>query len=484
MGGGITGATLALLLAREGADVLLIEMNRVGHGVTGLTTAKVSSQHGLIYDRLRSSVGDEHARTYGEANERALSWIAETVELERIDCDFRRRPAFAYAASPGEIGDVEAEAEAAIALGLPASFTEEVPLPYATHGAVRFTDQAEFDSYRYTESLARAAEAAGARVVEDTRVTSARDGSPCRVEAGEARIAAERVVVATHFPFTDRSLAFARAFPMRSYCVATPAPGEPLEGMFISAGDPVRSVRFAPHAGGDLLIVGGEGHKAGTDTGTEQRYAHLVEFARGSFGAGEPTHRWSSQDPVTADHIPLVGPVDLRTKRIFMATGYGKWGMTNGTAAALILADRLAGRDNPWASTFESNRVRLRASLTELVKENSQVGFHFFADRLRHRPDREIGDLAKEEGGIVKLDGEAVGGYRDATGNLHAVSLTCTHLGCRVLWNGAERSWDCPCHGSRFSHDGRVLEGPAVRDLERRHAPDDHPVTEGGAEAG
>jgi glycine/D-amino acid oxidase-like deaminating enzyme/nitrite reductase/ring-hydroxylating ferredoxin subunit len=447
-------------------------MNRVGHGVTGLTTAKVSSQHGLIYDRLRSSVGEDHARVYGEANEEALRWIVDTVERERIECDLRRRPAFAYAAAADERDDVEMEAEAAATLGLPATFTDDVPLPYPTHGAVRFADQAEFDSYRYTEALAQAAEAAGARIVEGTRATGLNDGSPCRVEAGDATVVADQAVLATHFPFADRSLAFARAFPMRSYCVATRAPSEPIDGMFISAGSsaPTRSVRFAPHDGGELLIVGGEGHKAGTDPHTEQRYERLAEFAREHFHAGEISHRWSSQDPLTADHIPFVGPTDPRTKRLFMATGYGKWGMTNGTVAALILADRLAGRDNDWASTFESNRVRLRASLPELIKENSQVGFHFFADRVRHRPARELGDLANGEGGVVRHDGQTVGGFRDDHGELHAVSLTCTHLGCRVLWNEAERSWDCPCHGSRFAYDGTLLEGPAVRDLDRKNA--------------
>lgn len=469
VGAGITGATLALILAEDGADVLLLDMNRVGHGVTGLTTAKVTSQHGLIYDRIRSAQGAERARRYGEANEAGLAWIAAAVERLGIDCDFRRRPAYAYAAETGARAKVEREAEAAAEAGLPATFTEDVGLPYETAGAVRFADQAEFDPYRYTAALVEAAVRSGARVAELTRVTGVGDGSPCRVATDRGDVLADRVAICSHFPFTDRSLAFARAFPMRSYCVAMPTPAPPLEGMYISADEPTRSVRWAPWDDAELLIVGGEGHKAGTDERTEQRYARLSEFASERFGATDPLFRWSAQDPVTADHVPFVGAVDPRTSRIMMATGYGKWGMTNGTAAALILGEALRGREHEWAPTFASNRLRLRAALAELVKENAQVGFRFFADRIRQRADRPLESLARDEGGVVEHDGETVGGYRDEDGALHAVSLTCTHLGCRVAWNEAERSWDCPCHGSRFAHDGTLLEGPAVRDLERKH---------------
>lgn len=468
LGGGITGATLAALLAEAGVDVVLLDMNRFGHGVTGLTTAKVSSQHGLIYDRLSSTQGDEHARTYGEANEAALAWIAQRIAAHDIECDFRRRPAYTYVTSASKRSDVEREAETATRLGLPAHFVEALPLPYPVEAAVRFDDQAEFDSYRYTAALAAQAGVAGARLAEHTRAVQVHDGAPCRVETDHGALLAEQVAICTHFPFADRSLSFARAFPMRSYCVAGFPQNPPPDGMFISAEGATRSIRSTPSAGREMLIVGGEGHKVGTDSRTGARYERLTAFAREHFGVEEIEYRWSSQDPHTADHIPFVGPVTPVTKRVWMATGYGKWGMTNGTVAAMILAERLQGHDHPWTSTFESNRLRLRASVAELAKENAQVGFHFLADRVRLSGRRALEDLAKGEGGLVKHAGETVGGYRDEEGGLHAVSPTCTHLFCRLNWNEAERSWDCPCHGSRFDVDGTVLEGPAVRDLERK----------------
>jgi Rieske Fe-S protein len=316
--------------------------------------------------------------------------------------------------------------------------------------------------------LARDLAAAGATITERTRATGLNEGRPHRVETDRGTVTAEHVIVASHFPFVDRALVFARAAPERSYSIAARIRGEVPDGMFISAEGPTRSLRGAPDAGGELLLVGGEGHKAGQGGDIRARYRRLEDFAREHFEVESVEYRWSTQDPVPADGVPYVGPLTPVSKRSYMATGFAKWGMTNGTAAAMVLADAILGRDNPWAATFDSNRLRARAAAPKLVKENVNVGWHFVADRVKRRGSRPLEELAPGEGDIVDHDGETVAGYRYDDGRLMAVSPTCTHLGCRVAWNEVERSWDCPCHGSRFAPDGTVIEGPAVTDLERK----------------
>jgi glycine/D-amino acid oxidase-like deaminating enzyme/nitrite reductase/ring-hydroxylating ferredoxin subunit len=460
LGGGIVGVTTALLLHEAGARVVLVEADRVGQGVTGYTTAKVSSQHGMIYSRLRSKHGLEAARSYGAANQSALEWIAARVAADGIECDFRRRASYAYVSTSGKRSAVEDEARAATAAGLPATLVERTPLPYPVAAAVRFDDQAEFDAYRYVLALARQLPA----VYEDTRAVHA--GDVVRTPGG--RITAEHIVVATHYPFPDRSLAFARVHPQRSYAITCRIAGEPPEGMFISGDSPTRSVRAVPVAGEELLLVGGEGHRTGTGGDTSERYQALEDFAREHWDVRSVEHRWSAQDNTSIDDLPLVGPLTPFSSRVLMATGFAKWGMTGGTAAALLLADRVLGRSNPYAALFDPSRLNARAAAGKFVRENAVAGVRFVSDRVTKRGSRDISELAPDEGDIVRLQGEKVAGYRDAGGALHAVSPVCTHLGCQVNWNRAERSWDCPCHGSRFGVDGSVLQGPAVHPLERK----------------
>ncbi len=471
IGGGIVGLTTALLLAEAGASVALLEAGRLAGGTSGFTTAKISSQHGLIYDSLRSKHGGETARRYGEANEAALAWIAARVARDGIDCDFRRQPSYVYVTSPADRRKVEREADAAIAAGLPAQLVQETPLPFGVEAAVRFDQQAELHPRRYLFALAEQVDAIeGARIFERSHAVQVGelDGRQVVLSPG-GRVLAERVVVATHYPFLDRSLAFARLHAVRSYAIACRIAGAPPAGMHISGDSPTRSLRAIPMPDGEeLLLVGGESHKTGTASDTELRYERLEAFAREHWDVRSVEHRWSAQDPVTPDQLPYVGRLTPRSDRLLMATGFAKWGMTGGTAAALLLADLCLGREAMWADLFDPNRLTVRQSAPTLAKENAQVAVRFLGDRFRHPDRRPVEDLKPGEGAIVEHDGEQVAAARDEDGTLHAVSPRCSHLGCLVTWNDAERSWDCPCHGSRFAPDGTVLEGPAVHRLERK----------------
>jgi glycine/D-amino acid oxidase-like deaminating enzyme/nitrite reductase/ring-hydroxylating ferredoxin subunit len=468
LGGGIVGITTALLLQETGLDVVLLEADRLAHGVSGHTTAKVTSQHGLVYARLRARFGAEGARTYAEANQAALEWIADRVASDAIECDFRRRPAYAYVTSERSRGKLEDEARAADEAGLPAWLAETVPLPFDLEAAVRFDNQAEFHAGRYLGALADRLAAAGARVFEHTRAVEVINDGDRVVKTPGGDVTAGHVVVATHYPFLDRSLAFARVSPQRSYAILCRIAGALPEGMFISGDSPSRSVRAVPLEGEELLLVGGEGHKPGTGGDTRVRYRRLEAFAREHWDVRSVDYRWSAQDNTTLDGVPYVGPLTPWDGRVLMATGFAKWGMTGGTAAAIILADRVQDKENAWAGLFDPSRLTLRASARRFLTENAQVGLRFVGDRLMKPGLRSLEELRPGEGDIVRHDGEKVAAFRDDDGTVTAVAPVCTHLGCQVNFNAAERSWDCPCHGSRFAVDGSVLHGPAVHRLERK----------------
>jgi glycine/D-amino acid oxidase-like deaminating enzyme/nitrite reductase/ring-hydroxylating ferredoxin subunit len=467
LGGGITGLSTALALAEEGAKVIVLEGRRIGGGATGFTTAKLSSLHGLTYDRLLDRHGDELARMYGEANEAGIAAIAETAERLGIDCELGRKPNYTYAESPGDVDKVEAEVEAARRLGLPASLADGVDLPYPVAAAIRFEDQAQFHPVRYLAGLADALEAAGVRVFERTFAVSVSEGSPCRVDTDRARtVSADQVVVATHIPFLDRGLFFARTHPERSYVVAAEVDAaDAPSGMYLSTESPAHSIRA--HRLGDgrsFLLVGGESHKTGQSDAVE-RFERLAGWAREHFGVAGFQYHWATQDNMPADGVPYIGRLHPLTSRVFVATGFKKWGLALGAAAARLITDLIQDRGNPWTELFDPSRLRLRAALPSFLKENANVGMHFFSDRLLLRGSAD--GLAPGEGRVVSAGHAQRAVYRDDQGEVHALSARCTHLGCIVAWNAAERTWDCRCHGSRFAAGGDVIQGPAVHPLPR-----------------
>jgi glycine/D-amino acid oxidase-like deaminating enzyme/nitrite reductase/ring-hydroxylating ferredoxin subunit len=463
LGGGIAGLTAALLLKRDGARVAVIEAARVGSGVTGCTTAKVSALQQTIYRALRRRHGKDGARVYAQASAASVEMVASIAEEEGIDCDLERRPAFTYAARDRDRSTVESEFEAAQEAGLPVALDGDVDLPFETYGAVRLDDQLQLHPVRYCQGLARAVDGDGSVVLEETRALSVDEGDPCRITTDRGQVSASQVVVATHYPLLDRSLFFARLEADRSYCIAARVRGVPPQGMSISAAGTTRSVRSY----GDLLIVGGEGHITGARKAKPERFEKLETFARSHWDVVEVTHRWSAQDPSSWDLMPVIGRYHPASSRLFVASGFHKWGLTSGTFAARIVTDLIAGRDSPWAERFNPSRVGGRG-LPKLVEMNTRVATDLIGDRLLPARTGSASDVPRGEARVVRDGLGKTGVYRDDAGHVHAVSLRCTHLGCLLRWNGAERSWDCPCHGSRFDVDGVVLEGPAVQPLKRK----------------
>jgi glycine/D-amino acid oxidase-like deaminating enzyme/nitrite reductase/ring-hydroxylating ferredoxin subunit len=466
LGGGITGLTAAVLLKRLGKTVAVIESRRIAEGITGHTTAKVSSQHELIYDQLIQKHGENMARIYAEANEAAIDRIEAFVNEKGLDCDFRRLPAFVYTESEEYLGQLEAEVEAAQRVGLPASFVEEAPLPFPVVGAMRFDNQAQFHIRKYLLPLAEEVPGEGSHLFENTRALDVKEDLQCRVQTNKGRVIAKDVIVATHIPFTFKGAYWGKSYPQREYGIAARIGStEVSEGMSINAESPTRSVRTASRDGEEnTLIVVGETHKTGEEPDTEQRYRNLEEWARERFGVEDFINRWSAQDYYSFDGLPYIG-VDSGSQHIYIATAFAAWGMTNGTAAAMLLSDLIAGKENKWAEVYDSTRIASLATAST-AKEGIAQAAHLVKDRFKGAGG--VADVAPGEGKIVGRAGDQTAVYRNPQGEVHAVSARCTHLGCIVAWNPAETSWDCPCHGSRFSVDGDVLQGPAVRDLEKK----------------
>lgn len=466
IGAGIVGLTSALLLARAGREVSLIEMDRIGHGVTGNTTGKVSAGQSSIYEQLESKHGRETARLYGDANRAGLETIVRLVEEGGIDCDFERKPNYVYSESAASASTIEKEIAASDRAGVMAEPATIPEFPFPIAAALCQPDQAQFHAQKYLLGLARLLLDAGGVIFEATRAIGLKEGNPCSVATDRgATVTATDVVVATHYPFIDRAVLFPRVHPKRSYAIAGEIPGPVPEGMYISVDAPTRSLRGIRDGDRTLLMVGGEGHDTGDDEHTEARYANLEAWAVERFGM-KVGYRWSAQDGSSTDLIPFVGPY-LRGRHVYVATAFGKWGLTNGTTGAGVISDAILGRPNAYAGLYDPSRLTVGPSAKSFLSENAKVARHLVSDRVLHPQRGSFDDLGPGQAAVHDRSLMPTAAYRDEEGILHKVSAVCTHLGCTVTWNSAERSWDCPCHGSRFDPDGRVLQGPAVKDLRR-----------------
>lgn len=468
IGGGLVGLTTALLAARDGADVVVVEAAGVGSRTSGHTTGKVTSQHTVIYDELIRRHGRDKARQYADANQAGVERVAALAGELGIDCELVRTPAYVYSNDESHRDLLTREATAAADLGLPARLADsgEIGLPAVI--GVAFDHQVQFHAGRYLAGLAAELTRLGVRIFEHSRVTDV-DESEDRAKvttAAGAVVRAGHVVMATQLPLGATGGYFARATASRSYGIAVrldrPAP----TGMAITVESPTLSTRPWPEAGPNGLIVVGGDHEVAKVDDTETRYQILTDWVSATWNVGIDAieYRWSAQDYSTPDRVPYVGR-SPGSRAILVATGMHKWGLSNGTAAAILLSDVIAGRDNPWADVFDARRIGGARAVADIVKENLKVGKDFATGHLGRIVKGGTDHLEVGQGGLLDVNGRTIGAYRDLEGRLHAVKPVCTHMGCALDWNTADRSWDCPCHGSRFDPDGAVIEGPAVKPL-------------------
>ncbi|MEU0300811.1 FAD-dependent oxidoreductase [Streptomyces sp. NPDC006175] len=471
IGAGMAGLSVAWELARAGRNVVVLEADRVAAGVTGYTTAKLTAAHSLVYEHLRRTRGRQGARHYALSQQGAVERVAAVAAELGVDCDFERSSALTFTTDPRQRAAFRAEADAAAEAGLDAGLVTETDLPFPVAAAVRVTHQAQFHPRKYLLALADDIAARGGAIHERTRVTGLTEGSPCRLttERG-ATITANDVVVATHYPVFDRALHFARLSPRRELVVAAPLPASDApEHMYITDDMGKRSVRSAPLDGERrLLIVTGETFTPGTDDSGE-RFLRLDAWMHEHFPVGDTAYRWAAQDNDVSDGVPLVGHFHPGARHVYVATGFGGWGMSGGAMAGQLLASTITGTEPEWAGLYDPRRLwsTLREG-TALLKQQADVARHFVGDRLKTTHVDSVAEIAPGSGAVVRVEGRRCAVYRDEGGVAHAVSARCTHLGCLVAFNEAETAWECPCHGSRFGIDGEVLHGPALRPLPPR----------------
>jgi glycine/D-amino acid oxidase-like deaminating enzyme/nitrite reductase/ring-hydroxylating ferredoxin subunit len=465
VGGGITGITAAYLLKRRGLSVALLEARHLLDGVTGGTTAHLTQVVDGRYYKLEQRFGAAGARLVADSTRDAIEQIAAIVSGENLSCSFERLPGFLFAERSEEVEELELERAAALRAGLPAEQAAP-PLPFPVKDAIRFLSQAQIHPRAYLLPLAQGIPGAGCHIFEGTRVLTVDEGDPCRLHTSlGATISADHVILATHAPL-NRVLLQTKLAHYRSYVVAGPVQHSPY-GLFWDMADPYHYIR-SQRVGDDYhLIVGGEDHKTGQEPETLAKFDKLAAYAS-RFGVTEITHRWSAQVIEPVDGLPFIG-LNANSERVFVATGFSGDGMIFGTLSAMILTDSCLELPNRYAELYQATRVKPLASLASYIGENIDFPLHLLSDNLRPPDAMSIDEIAKGEGKIVRIRGERLAVYRDEAGGLHAVSPVCTHLGCHVAFNASEKSWDCPCHGSRFDIDGAVLNAPAVRGLTRRN---------------
>jgi len=462
IGAGLTGLTTALLLARAGRRVTLLEARSIGAVTTGNSTAKISLLQGTRLSDILAHHSEKVADSYLQANREGQAWLKRYCGEH--DIDVQTRDAYSYASSEAGLPAIEKEYVAARSLGLAVELLDELDVPFPCIGAVRLSDQAQFDPMDALRCVAADFAHRGGHLHEGVRVLGVSAGKPCRVHTTAGTMSADNVILATGTPFLDRGLYFAKLKAERSYALAFSVPGlEPID-MYLSVDKPRRSVRSAPTPGGEVLLVGGNGHIVGRGGVHHERVDDLIAWTEHHFAGAEATHSWSAQDYATHDHIPFVGKFPRGLGHLYLATGYGKWGMTNAVAAALRISAEILGGQLPWQEPMR-RRITSPVVAAHAALTNGQIGIELAKGWIgAELPGLDDESPSEGEGvvGRFQLKPTAVS---TVDGSACRLSAICTHLGGIVRWNDAEKSWDCPLHGSRFDSEGKVLEGPATRPL-------------------
>lgn len=507
IGGGITGISTAYYLTKENLKVTVLDMGKIGFQTTGNSTAKITSQHGLFYKYLKDSKGENFARLYYDANEDAIKNIKKIVEKENIECDLECQSAYVLAANREEVQKVKDEVEVVRGFGGHAEYLEREDIdknllilnPLA---AIRFKNQAQFNSYKYTIELAKICKNLGANIYENTKVVDVRDEKDyyyLETEDGY-KIKAKYLVVTTKYPIINiPGFYFMKMYQSTSYGISIPVKEKLFDGMYITSTNPKVSLRMAKVdnniikdvVDGDIenyakqdkenrkqvkekqnskidneyvLIVVGADHKTGEKTDLSNSYKKLENIAKQIYPEGKVEDYWNTEDCITLDKIPYIGKYSSMWENAYVATGFNKWGITTSNIAANIITDMIIGRKNRYEDIFISTRV-------EPVKNRQEVGnmlketVSSLVLKKFELPESEQASLKNEEGKIIEIEGEKVGAYKDKEGRIYTIVPKCAHLGCELSWNNLDKTWDCPCHGSRYDYTGKMLYGPTVKDL-------------------
>jgi glycine/D-amino acid oxidase-like deaminating enzyme/nitrite reductase/ring-hydroxylating ferredoxin subunit len=466
VGGGITGITTALLLQEAGKQCLVIEAAEMGFGTTGGTTAHLNTLLDTPYYVIAQNFGEESARYVASATAEALNLIRSNVTRFNIDCGFQEADGYVYAQDEEQEKELEKIRQSSAEAGLDISYTTDIPVAIPFKKAVRVGGQAKFSPLEYIQGLAKVFEAAGGVILQRCRVTDVKKETTLKIQTPTGVFSAVDLIYATHIP-PGVNLLHLRCSPYRSYAMAvTLEDGVYPDDLIYDMYDPYHYYRTQTIDGQQYLIVGGEDHKTGMEENTDKCFLTLESHIRQHFRVKEIAYRWSSQYFEPTDGLPYIGYLPGHEDHIYVASGYSGNGMTYGTVSALVLKRLLLKEKNELTKLFDPNRIKPVAGFTNFVTHNTDVIKEYFGKLFSADEISQLAELAPGEGRLVSYHDRKVALYKNEQGKLYALNPSCTHLKCDVKWNQAEKSWDCPCHGTRYSYDGTVVTGPADVDLE------------------
>ena len=413
------------------------------------------------------SLGKEKAKQYLEANEEAIKNIEEIVNKENIECEFQKKDAFVFTQQEEEIQKIKKEVEVVQNLGFPAEFVNKTELSIKILGAIKFPNQAQFNPCKYAQGLVNAMP--NVHIYENTKVVDLKTSTNGYevITENDNKINAKYVVIATHYPIINvPGYYFLKMYQSLSYIVAVETNKQELEGMYINSEVPTISLRSTKQENGKtLLLVAGMDHKTGEKADLSQKYEELIKIAKQIDPNCEVKYKWCTEDCISLDKIPYIGEFSSLMPNVYVGTGYKKWGMTSSNVASNIIVDKILGKENAYQEVFASTRLKPIKNYKEMRNMIKEVVNSLVVEKLKI-PQKTIENIKKEDAQIIEVDGKKVGIYKDKDGNLYAVKPVCSHLGCELSWNNLEKTWDCPCHGSRFKYDGKSIYDPSIKDLD------------------
>lgn len=468
VGGGITGISTAYELAKSGLKVVVLEKNLLSQKASGNTTAKITSSHGLFYSYLTKSFSIDFARKYLHANQNAIDRIEKIISTENIDCDFERKDSYIFTSEQQDINKIEDEVSTVNLLGFPAEFVSTPPMPLKSVGAIKFSNQAQFHPRKYISGLCSYILNHSGKIFENSKVVNIkRTQGNYIVSTSKASVSSKYLVLATRYPIVKiPGFYFLKMYQQASYLIGIETKSPNLDGMFLSASSPAISLRTIKDINKQLVLIGGSEHKVGIKNDFSNAYTELEKFAKQLYPDAKVLYRFGTQDCVSLDKIPYIGPLSTLMPQAYVATGFKKWGMTSSSVASEIIRDNILGHKNKYEDIFSSTRfspLKNRHEFGNMLKETT---FSLALNRL-NLPKATAKDVSCGEGKIVRVGAKKVGVYKDMNGKTFCVKPYCTHLGCELSWNSLEKTWDCPCHGSRFSYTGEAIYDPAVKNLNK-----------------
>lgn len=476
IGGGIAGAVTAYLLSKNGVNVTVLERNKICMGVTSNSTAKLTSQHGLFYKYLKDTNGLEYAKRYLKSNEDGIRLAEKIINVENIECEYEKKDAYVFATNESELEKIKNEVKVLKEINFDAEFVEKINIPVEKClGAIKFKNQAQFNPRKYVASLFEKVKNMGGKIYENSKVIDIKqedNNYRITVENNNCIVKAKKVVLCTHYPIKNfPGMYFTKMYQDKSYVIAVDTKQDEkdmIDGMYIQSCDPIISFRTANYQNKKLLIIAGSGHRTGEPNGKiEDYFKNLENYIKKYYPKSEIMFKWSTEDCVTLDKVPYIGEFSNLMPNLYVATGFKKWGMSTSHVAGLLISDMILGKENKYQNIYKATRLEPIKNIKEFGNMLKESAYSLLINKIKPAQEN-FENIPLGCGGIVDIEGEKVGIYKREDGEIFAVKPYCKHLGCLVSWNNLEKTWDCPCHGSRYDYIGNIITEPSVKPLDKK----------------